>query len=324
MDIGANKWLLLNMKISRLIFPLIIIFLMYSVGAYSKKFSCGEHLNVDYLFAKMIEIDGLPEKTIYFEQINMLKDNRYAELKYLYNQCIFSRVTHNSLARLNKKNLHKLYFILNAIFRFTQDVKVMNEIDDIIIEKELRGENTETYIKQKIKNLISIRKFSEAKELENKLGNSKTLIPQIVFSAAKNNDNDQDIYTIYKPNLMNETYNEVNFKIPKGGYIIGVLSPICNASKRFSKWLKDNNKIQERLNQNTLFIVPQEIPFEFADNKQMMLSFIKNKYDWQFVTYWGTPTLYFFYDGKLIGQLIGWPEKGNKVRFSQLMSKINL
>ena len=46
--------------------------------------------------------------------------------------------------------------------------------------------------------------------------------------------------------------------------------------------------------------------------------------DWPEIKYRGTPTMYFYQNGKLVSQLIGWPKEGQKQALIDALTKVEL
>ena len=46
--------------------------------------------------------------------------------------------------------------------------------------------------------------------------------------------------------------------------------------------------------------------------------------DWPEIDYWGTPTLYFYHDGELKQQLVGWPREGREKQLKEALRNVGL
>lgn len=99
--------------------------------------------------------------------------------------------------------------------------------------------------------------------------------------------------------------------------IVVVGHPSCHFSNDAVAAIEANPRLKAVFTRYSRWVMPQDgnmQPRRVADwnaaHSAARMSYIYRQADWPAIDYWGTPTFYFFRDGKRVGKLVGWPPNG--------------
>ncbi|MBT1064947.1 hypothetical protein KJY73_15240 [Bowmanella sp. Y26] len=108
--------------------------------------------------------------------------------------------------------------------------------------------------------------------------------------------------------------------------IVVVASPLCSPSRRFSAWLLENTEYLDFFKKHSTWILPATGRLWLKEvlnaNKQYPIPYylVNQPEDWPSISSWSTPTLYFFKQKELVGQLVGWPQEGQQQKLETMIS----
>ncbi|WP_299270144.1 hypothetical protein [uncultured Psychrosphaera sp.] len=262
---------------------------------------------------------------------NFIKRELYDKLTSLYDSCFKGYIQTINLKKLNSKQLHKLFTTVKKVNFYIPNNDLINSLKIILHEKDQRGEHIENLLTNIYRSHIKLRQFQQAKDFA-------TIYPNIEFSylpkdikTAQFTNEKTTFHLINKDESFSLIQREVMLKTKN--YIVIISSPICSPSNRFLSWLhKDENQaIKNALIPNTLFMSPPASSIFISEwtavqkkysDVNMQLSHKKS--DWPDIQSWATPTMYFYKDGKLFNQLVGWPDEGRKEELKEAMQDIGL
>lgn len=116
------------------------------------------------------------------------------------------------------------------------------------------------------------------------------------------------------------------FRLPKiGQFIVVVSSPLCGPSRRFRQWLDNHPDLLSIFEQQALWITPIEDRLYFPEFVQYNhkhpttpIHYIHQFGDWPEIQLWSTPVLYFFNNGELIDQTVGFRPQDKQLLVSKL------
>lgn len=99
--------------------------------------------------------------------------------------------------------------------------------------------------------------------------------------------------------------------------IVVIGHPSCHFSNDAVAAIEANPRLRGVFTRHARWVMPQDgnmQPRRVADwnaaHPAARASYIYRQADWQAIDYWGTPTFYFFRNGKRVGKLVGWPPNG--------------
>jgi hypothetical protein len=290
--------------------------------------NCSVTLELDELYNIKAKLYNSEFKYSYTENgSNFVGSRRNQVYKSFFLQCFKFQLEKTNLNELSSKDLHKLFNIMVHVNFYNQEKLLRLYLKKIISIKKSKGEIISNLLEMLHSAYIRSRSIQEAKQLESEYPDLN--LPK-TYSLLVKRQADRSYLE-----LNNEEQSLVShgFEFKKGGYVIVISSPVCSPSKRFLKWLRtsENSKLQKIFESNALFITPTDSSFyieqmreENLKNAPLKLNYAFNKEEWPEIQLWATPTLYFFYDGKLLGQLVGWPKEGRNEELVDGLKKVKL
>ena len=119
--------------------------------------------------------------------------------------------------------------------------------------------------------------------------------------------------------------------LAKGTHILVVAHPLCHFTQNAVAAIESDPTLQKVFERASVWISPPDrgvdiAPFQ-AWNKKHAETPIAIAYAgsaWPEVRIWQTPTFIFLKDGKVTGEVVGWPKEGNREALRQEMSKLPL
>jgi hypothetical protein len=290
----------------------LILLLFINNSFASKQFNCGNNLKID-----------THNVTTYIHQIENKENtlsNKARLYESLFKSCIQNR---QPVEELSKQALHRLYNSMLSIVFYTNNIAFTDYMKTILDEKIKRGEKNKHLINEMHYAYIKTRQFRHAEQLEKQF-------PDINFSSV------QVIESIknFERSLLHienkgRKLVQKPFTLPKSSHIIVVSSPMCSASRRFLFWLQSKPDLLALFAKKSTWIIPvdgrmylKETQESNIRNTPIIMQYTYKQTDWPEIEYWGTPTLYFYQDGKLKNQLIGWPSEGREHELTQALKLI--
>lgn len=119
--------------------------------------------------------------------------------------------------------------------------------------------------------------------------------------------------------------------IGQGPRIVVVAHPLCHFTQDAMKTIEENPHLKEVMRKNAVWIAPPDRNMDFTAFSKWRNAYpeapIFTAYgysSWPELGEWGTPTFYFFEDGKLVDTLVGWPKGGRMDELEMGLAKIGL
>lgn len=217
--------------------------------------------------------------------------------------------------------------MLYKIAFYTKDLSAINNYKNLIDYKLDKGEWADVNIKRLFGLYISARAFDLAKQL--KTTNFKVELPALPDIQELTSEPPKSVYVLIEEG---KQLTEQAAEIPeKGGHVIIVSNAMCGYSQRFLYWLSERPSIYSVVSLSSTWLIPQSINLYLdstlqrnAEFPEITLNYVKRESEWSEVSYWGTPSFYFYLDGKLIASMIGWPEEGRGQELTRHLKAINL
>jgi len=272
------------------------------------------------------EIEDVRESKIELQQTYYaISDPRNVNLRKLFYDYIKPNFNRAKLIELSEPELHKLFMIISKLSFYTQEDDILNFFN--LLLKQVSSENLSlvTYARTLRSRYVANWMFSEALELEseyNLLGESSLIELEGEVTKARQ---------VVIPSLSKGKLRNVdNFNHASHVVIVG--SPFCTPSERFTNWLNKNQELKKVIVENSVWITKQNGDLRIKEtilynstNDNVPYSFVYKEAQWPSVTYWGTPTLYFFDENNnLVRQVVGWPREGREKSLLEALSAINL
>ncbi len=311
----------------KLIFIVFIVFIINlpSEASKLKVMKCEKQLSLDDLFEIELSLSGFDDVTHYINGNEFLFDNRKVNYGAFYDSCLSKHFFDFNFSTLDSKKLHKLFRLVYKVHFYYNNTDLTKAMNSIISEKIKRSENVTNLIFSLRKSYLRSRDFDRLNELDHDYENiiNPSFLPEFKdFSTSSRT---------YMELVREKEVVRKNFTFPDGGFVIIVSSPLCSPSNRFFNWLEDNKKVKNLLVSKSLLLTPSDSSLYLKDiinfnnkHRPIIMNYSFNENEWPDISLWDTPTFYFFENGKIKSQLIGWPPKGNSDKFIHELKKINL
>nr|WP_136251476.1 hypothetical protein [Ningiella ruwaisensis] len=250
-------------------------------------------------------------------------DNRLNKFQELFSMCIENVYSPTVMLTWSDEEIHTFFMVLNHINFYAPTDASLLLFSKFVSEISEDNSNHKNYRKQLEQKLWKGWQFDELQNYKLISGESSTYIIPEIKSKKKNQQKGHKYLRVTNPKLLYEDYIDLS----SGNFLVVVGSTLCSPSKRFTSWYE---KRAEELQSSEFSVVWLTKQFEesrfsnvYSFNKEhthIEYNFVQAVEDWPFITYWGTPTIYFLSDGKLVAQIVGWPAEG---RENQVFEKIN-
>ncbi|NQZ07862.1 MAG: hypothetical protein HRT35_11935 [Algicola sp.] len=289
---------------------LIIVMLAFSPFASAKNWACEKPgLDLDKLYNAFGQIrkedDDNFAQTPEGEPLKDIQANRY---RSLFSQCIKGRVTSTLIKSLDAKQHVRLFTALNKVAFYTMDQQVVR-----LMEMLTSAEFGISKVSDKQWQLLH-RAYMMSRQFEklNDLVKSHPLLfpePLPVINAKA-----IDQRSLYQVDKNKQSLSQKPFEFPSGGHLVVVSSPICKPCKQAIGWLKSKPAVFDVVVKNSTWITPvfgdmffDEIKQSHKDYAPIEMKYTYQEGQWPEIEFWGTPSFYFYMDGKLVKQVVGWP-----------------
>ncbi|MCX4026412.1 hypothetical protein H0A36_24385 [Endozoicomonas sp. SM1973] len=240
----------------------------------------------------------------------------------LFKNCIDNR---QSFRELSIQELYKHYKNIHTIAFYTSNVTHVNYMQTVLDETIKRGEKNKSQLSEMYRAYVQTRQFTQANRL-------KKQYPDIGLSrlpTIKGNEGGGRSLLFIEQD--GKILVQKSFDFSQGAQIVVISSPICGPSRRYLSWLQTKREILSVFNNHSTWIMPvtgqlyiDEVVESNKKNAPIKMAYTYKESDWPEITYWGTPTFYFYLDGKLKQQIVGWPREGREKELKQALKDIGL
>lgn len=254
----------------------------------------------------------------------VVTDIRAEKFVALFENCIESDFTDATLKNLSTTDKDVLYQLMNKITFYSQNHNMLSFITRLLEDLPSEDINKKRYAETLYSRYIANWMFAEAQELKTKFELNRV---DYVFKLSGSLEGSRQVIT---PFLESGELQEKN-ELFSGSHIVVVGSPFCQPSERFSVWLKDKPKLNKIMDKYSTWITRQNgdlrlnevLEYNYKSDHHPY-SFVYKKEQWPEITYWGTPTFYFFEQNSLVKQIVGWPKEGREVQLREALAAIGL
>lgn len=122
-----------------------------------------------------------------------------------------------------------------------------------------------------------------------------------------------------------------NIELSPGPQIVVIGHPLCHFSQNATKFIEESPELYNVFLKHSRWIMPQDgvlstnvVARWNKHHPAFFMTYIYRQSDWPVIDAWGTPSFYFFADGRLVGKLTGWPPAGGVSELRKELRKIGL
>ncbi|HUA78740.1 MAG TPA: hypothetical protein VL997_00090 [Dyella sp.] len=119
--------------------------------------------------------------------------------------------------------------------------------------------------------------------------------------------------------------------IDHGSKILVISHPLCHFSQNAMRAIEANAELRRVFDQNSVWVSPPDRNLDLGpfqewkkNHREAPISIALNQASWPEVQIWQTPTFIFLREGKVVGEVIGWPVEGNVKALDEEIAKIGL
>ena len=230
-------------------------------------------------------------------------DDRKKSINELYSTCLENTIRGDFKA-ISSNLLHKYYVLLSNAYSVAKNKDILKNIIFVLEEKQSRGENIGILADSARELALQARDFKTASDIENRF---KLKNYQFNFDTSIGSPE----YTFYK--IIQNKAEPVAYKFLEEDIIV-VSSPNCNPSKRFIEWYKSEGRYGVLKGKKVFFLLSQDVPMTTDTSIYNNLEYGFSYKDalWKGISYWATPTFYYWKKGNLINVSDGWKKGGVK------------
>ncbi|MBD3653170.1 hypothetical protein [Kangiella sp.] len=261
-------------------------------------------------------------------QSDRLTDTRGLRLRKFYDQCLLAAVNATPVADLSVAQITELFNIVNVIHFYAGEKEQVGLAKKLV--EELVARKGEHQVVPRLFELsqmmVQSRLFDEYNELE--LDHQELSFPALP-KISKLEKTELDGRPILQ--VTDEGLSIISHRFPSAGYVIVVGHPLCHFSQNARRDIASDAVLSNIMRHKSSWLIPPGRRLYFAEtleaNQASNLSpfaYAHAKSDWPEIGYWGTPTFYFYYNGQLRHQLVGWPGEANIAELKKGLVMIGL
>lgn len=211
---------------------------------------------------------------------------------------------------------------------YTEEKKYVEYLQQIAEALAKRRLLTDEHYTKLYLALLQVRLLKEADEL---LAHHPLSVSDALPAHREASDLSAQVPTEWLIDTDNLSLLRRNVDISKGAKVIVVSSPGCPFSRDAVRDISQDPVLMKVFREHGKWLVPQMRHSYFHDIQNWNRSFpnfqmtmVYQRQEWKDIDHWGTPTFYFFKDGKLSSKVTGWPKQGNKKELNISLKKIGL
>jgi hypothetical protein len=111
--------------------------------------------------------------------------------------------------------------------------------------------------------------------------------------------------------------------------IVVVSHPLCGFSQNAARQIAADPELGPRFAKQSLWLLPQTAALDVDQVRAWQnahapyrMAYVDLQRDWPGMDEWGTPTFYFFKDGRVVHKVVGWPADGRKTDLLEGLARI--
>ena len=111
--------------------------------------------------------------------------------------------------------------------------------------------------------------------------------------------------------------------------IVVVSHPLCGFSQNAARQIAADPELGPRFAERSLWLLPQTATLDVdqvrtwqSAHAPYRMAYVDLQRNWPGMDEWGTPTFYFFKDGRIVHKVVGWPPEGRKADLLEGLARI--
>lgn len=296
-------------------FSILSVLLLSSLPAQQEPSTDWQCANIQSVWQKATAIELSHDEQISADGI--LADGRLSKFEQLFEQCAKPLFLPALIPELSEDKLHIVMLTMQKILFYNKHVapeqlylKLLRMVPD-------SNKNKQRYVVSLLEHQVLKANFSELAALETEFS-LQIEKPDIKRTHQQHSEN---LIRLHSDGSLRFIYKDIN----KGAHIVFIGSPLCAFSRSMASWLIAQNSLPEiTWVTKPVYKLDAALLNDYKKNTGIAYDIVFNSTLWPQIRYWGTPTAYFILDGKVIHQVVGWPETGREVEFTLGLRKIGV
>lgn len=240
---------------------------------------------------------------------------------------LFKSVASMDLTKVTSRDLHAMFMAAASVdFYETTDAHLW-DLRRVIAALEVRHEASAGEVDKFYAALFQGRKFDEMAAFYAKHKDAGLAKP-IVYRGAPVGD---VRHAVLKVDPIGNEVSGSQVDLDKGARILVVAHPLCHFTQNAMAAIESDAALAKAFAPASIWVAPADrgvdlAPFQDWNKKHistpMTIAYAGD--GWPEVRIWQTPTFIFLKDGKVTGEVIGWPKEGNFEALRREMLKLDL
>lgn len=254
------------------------------------------------------------------------KENQAKISSEAYERFFRSLQNSSNLEKANLDDLQALFMAAGAVdFYWPSDQHVADLRLDFM-ELSRRNAQTQEQTSTVYSALYQARKFSELNKFFSEHAASGLPPPPHVSTIS-----DSMEHSILRVSPDHNRLVRSHADLDIGSHILVIGHPLCHFTQNAAKAIDKNLALKRIFKKDSVWVSPPDrnldlSPFQEWNKKHpefaMSIGFAKSS--WPEVKVWQTPTFIFMKDGKVVDEVIGWPNEGNMDALDAGLTKIGI
>ena len=240
---------------------------------------------------------------------------------------LFQSVASMDLAKVTSRDLHAMFMAAASVDFYETTDAHLSDLRRVIATLEDRHDASAGEVEKFYAALFQGRKFDEMAAFHAKHQDAGLAKP-ITYRGAPVGD---VRHSVLKVATVGNEVSGSQADLDQGARILVVAHPLCHFTQNAMAAIESDAALEKAFELASIWVAPADrgvdlAPFQDWNKKHgstpMTIAYAGN--DWPEVRIWQTPTFIFLKDGKVTGEVIGWPKEGNSEALRREMLKLGL
>lgn len=271
---------------------------------------------VDDYLAFRRAINPLPGETVAAQEVRI--QNRYDR---------YFRVAQSRVHKISDADLHILLRAAIDTGKFTETSRFLNQALTDLNELASRGQAVDRDYLDVYQELVHYRRLTEAKTIfRDHHVDGMEPIPTIIDQVGTL----RHARTEYQISSGRDELIHRLSVLPKTGILV-TASPHCGYAVNAAHTIHNDPILGPVFRDHSKWLAPPDGRYDLSAFQdwnnaypEATLSITYRQSDWEFIKNWGSPTFYFFRNGRLIRKLEGWRQEGGGQKLEKIVRSLGL
>jgi len=232
----------------------------------------------------------------------------------------------NYLEKASLRDVQALFMAADVVDFYRPSNQHVADLRLDFMELSRRKAQTQEQTSTVYSALYQAREFSELSKFFSEHPASGLPPPPYVSTISNSTD-----HSILKVSPDRNGLVHTHADIDKGSQILVIGHPLCHFTQNAAKAIDKNSSLKRIFEKDSVWVSPPDrnldlSPFQDWNKKhpEFATSIGFAKTSWPEVKVWQTPTFIFMKDGKVVDEVIGWPDGGNMKALDAGLAKIGI